>query len=100
MDESLASVILDISGRPSLEFHQVGGYLDAKAKEGYTLIDGEHFLKSFCNESGINMRIKIEYGEDLHHMLEAVFKALGIALDKATQIDPRRQEVPSTKGKI
>lgn len=100
MDEALARVVLDISGRPSLRFNQAGGYLDAKAEEGYTLTDGEHFLKSFCNESGINMHIDVFRGEDVHHILEAIFKALGKALDEATQIDMRVKDIPSTKGTL
>ena len=102
MDEALARVVMDISGRPSLEFSQTGGHVHDReeAKERYTLIDAKHFLKSFCDKSGINMHVQIEYGEDLHHILEAVFKALGRALDEATQIDSRIKGVPSTKGEL
>ena len=45
-------------------------------------------------------RIEIPSGTDLHHVLEAVFKAFGVALDQATQVDPRRKDIPSTKGII
>ena len=102
MDEALARVVLDISGRPLLKLSQTGGHrFDVdEAKEGYTLQGAEHFLKSFCNESGINMHVEIQSGEDLHHILEAVFKAFGKALDEATQIDPRVKGVPSTKGRL
>lgn len=102
MDEALARVVIDISGRPSLNLKQTNGHVYDKGeeKEGYTLIDAEHFLYSFCNKSGINMHIDIKYGENLHHMLEAAFKAFGKALDEATQIDPRVKGIPSTKGKI
>ncbi|MFH1783396.1 MAG: imidazoleglycerol-phosphate dehydratase HisB [bacterium] len=102
MDEALARVVMDISGRPSLTFNQTGGHVHDKeeSKEEYTLIDAKHFLYSFCNRSGINMHIDIKYGEDLHHMLEATFKAFGKALDEATQIDPRVKGIPSTKGKL
>lgn len=98
MDETLARVVLDISGRPSLAFNKTGGYLDAPAEEGYSLRDGEHFLKSFCNESGVNMHIDVLRGEEAHHVLEAIFKALGKALDQATQLDERVEDIPSTKG--
>lgn len=100
MDEALARVVLDISGRPSLNFGQADRSLGDKAVEGYTLRDAGHFLKSFCNESGINMHVEIQSGRDLHHKLEAVFKAFGKALDEATQIDPRVKGVPSTKGML
>jgi imidazoleglycerol-phosphate dehydratase len=102
MDEALARVIIDISGRPSLKLSQTGGHKfdSAEVKEGYALQDAEHFLKSFCNQSGVNMHAEIQSGEDLHHILEAVFKAFGRALDEATQIDPRIKGVPSTKGSL
>ncbi|MCD5398066.1 imidazoleglycerol-phosphate dehydratase HisB [candidate division NPL-UPA2 bacterium] len=98
MDETLARVVLDISGRPSLTFNKTGNYLDAPLEEIYSLRDGEHFLRSFCNESGVNMHIDVLRGEDTHHVLEAIFKALGKALDQATQFDERVEGIPSTKG--
>lgn len=102
MDEALSKVILDISGRSSL-------YLDKKIvevsktteREGYTLRDAEEFLKGFVNNAGINLHIQYLKGDDLHHILEATFKALGKALDVATQIDPRmKKSIPSTKGRL
>ena len=100
MDEALARVVLDISGRPSLIFSLAGGCLDARGEEGYTLTDGEHFLKSFCNEGGINMHVDVFRGEDVHHVLEAVFKSLGKSLDMATQLDARIKDILSTKGAL
>jgi len=100
MDEALARVVIDISGRPSLKFIRKNSLSQVKAEEGYNLKDAEHFLKSFSNESGINVHVEMEYGDDLHHVLEAVFKAFGRALGEATQIDPRVKGVPSTKGKL
>ncbi len=116
MDEALAEVTLDISGRPSLDFETLmpsrltvtfDGEIgiekfieNLRSDQKYTFEDAKHFLQSFVNNCGVNMHIGIRPSSDLHHILEAIFKALGIALDKATQIDPRRQEVPSTKGKI
>ena len=110
MDEALAQVSVDISGRPSLNFtfYQSPPEVDsppAKPVEKhqdirYTFEDAKHFLQSFANNCGINIHITIKPAADLHHTLEVIFKALGIALDKATQIDSRRQGVPSTKGKI
>ena len=116
MDKALAEVTLDISGRPSLNFEALmpsrltvtfNGEIDIekfienlRSDQKYTFEDAKHFLQSFVNNCGVNMHIGIRPSSDLHHILEAIFKALGIALDKATQIDPRRQEVSSTKGKI
>ena len=100
MDEALARVVLDISGRPSLKFNRTDDYLNIKAEEGYTLTDGEHFLKSFCDKSGINMHIDVLQGKNVHHVLEAVFKSLGKALDEATQLDKRIKDIPSTKGTL
>ena len=61
----------------------------------------EEFLEAFVNHSGISLVYIIKSAEgDLHHLLEAFFKALGKALDQATGIDPRRRGVPSTKGII
>ena len=100
MDEALARVVIDISGRPSLKFIRKNSLSQVKAEEGYNLKDAEHFLKSFSNESGINVHVEMEYGDDLHHVLEAVFKAFSRALGEATQIDPRVKGVPSTKGRL
>ena len=70
-----------------------------KDDEGYSMHYAKDFLESFAKKLCFNLHVEI-YGEgDMHHYLEAVFKALGIALDKATRIDPRREgEVPSSKG--
>lgn len=102
MDEALVEVVLDISGRPSLYFGQESGHkFDKKeVKEGYDLNDARHFLGSFCTNSGINMHVNIKKGEDLHHILEAVFKGLARALNTATKVDPRIKGIPSTKGRI
>ena len=116
MDEALAQVSVDISGRPSLNFETLipsrltvtfDGEIsiervieNLRSEEKYTFEDAKHFLQSFVNNCGVNMHIGIKPSSDLHHILEAMFKALGIALDRATQIDRRRQGVPSTKGKI
>jgi len=100
MDEALAKVrvVLDISGRPSLYFKKAK--LIKPEASGYTLQDAKEFLKAFCLNSGINMHVDIIRGEDAHHMVESIFKALGRALDEATKIDKRVKGVPSTKGKL
>lgn len=98
MDETLAFVALDLSGRP------------------YSVIDAEwgsapvgqiptslfpHFFESFAVTSRSNLHAKVLYGRDDHHKAEALFKALARALDAATMIDERRKNaIPSTKGKL
>ncbi len=96
MDESVATCAIDIGGR---------GYLVFDAKFTSEKVGGmstqlvEHFLHSLVNKAGINLNIKVE-GRNDHHMIEAVFKALGVSLDEATRIDERRKSVPSTKGSL
>jgi imidazoleglycerol-phosphate dehydratase len=98
MDEAMAMVVVDISGR---------GYavLDVpfkRKKIGDLESDVvRHFLETFAMEAKMNLHAKVFYGTDDHHKAEAVFKALGRALDDATKIDPRiAGKVPSTKGRI
>lgn len=96
-DETLATSNVDLSGRPYLVFHaQI-----PKSKVGdFDLELVEEFLKSFSNTLMCNLHVDIKYGDNLHHMVEAVFKSTGRALDEATKLDPRSNEVPSTKGKL
>lgn len=96
MDRARAKVAIDISNRYA--FSPFKTSVEVKSKENYSLDDANDLLDSFAKNAGINLHADIISGDDLHHVLEAVFKALGIALDQATQIDPRRKEVPSTKG--
>jgi imidazoleglycerol-phosphate dehydratase len=100
MDMAAAKVMADIGGRYAFRW-QVPPYANSFAvKEGYTLDDGKDFLDTFAKNANINLHIEIYSGDDVHHVLEAVFKALGMALDEATQVDTRRKGVPSTKGTI
>jgi imidazoleglycerol-phosphate dehydratase len=102
MDESLARVVVDVSGRPSSHW----GWQAArppKAVQGgaYTLADARHFLEAFAMKSGLTLHVDIlKAGEDIHHVLEAVFKAFGRALREAVERDPRVRGVPSTKGRL
>jgi imidazoleglycerol-phosphate dehydratase len=99
MEDVVSNVTVDISGRGSYRPDSRG--IRVKDKEGYSFDDAEHFLESFAKHLGVNLIISIKpLSLDLHIILETVFKALGIALDQATQIDPRRKGVPSTKGVI
>ena len=97
MHEALAAVVLDFSGRPFLVWH-----VDLpKAQVGsFDLELVEEFFTAFCNHAGANVHVNLAYGDNLHHIVEAVFKAFARALDEATQIDPRVQGVLSSKGAL
>ncbi len=97
MDETLARVVVDFSGRPFLEYRAP----ESVAPIGvfaFQLV--EEFLRAFSVHSGCNLHVEILYGRDAHHMAEAVFKALAKAIDQACQIDSRVAGVPSTKGML
>jgi imidazoleglycerol-phosphate dehydratase len=97
MDESLALVAVDLSGRPycvvNIEFvtPRLGGL-------GTDLIF--HLFESFAIHARMNLHAQVLYGRNDHHKVEALFKGLARALDAATQLDARRQDVPSTKGTL
>ncbi|TCZ72882.1 imidazoleglycerol-phosphate dehydratase HisB [Paenibacillus albiflavus] len=95
MDEALAQVVIDISNRPHLEYRAV--YPTAVVGSFDTQLVHE-FLWKFALEARITLHVIVHYGQNTHHMIEAIFKALARALDEATTIDPRVQGVPSTKG--
>ncbi len=95
MDEALASVVIDFSNRPLLVYHvklkcATTGRFDAQ------LI--QEFFRAFVNRSGATLHINLMYGENTHHIIEAIFKAFGYALDEATMVDNRITQVRSTKG--
>jgi histidinol-phosphate aminotransferase len=95
LDEALAHVVVDLSGRPyaviEAEFTtpRIGAV-------GTDLI--AHFLETLAFQARLSLHARVLYGRNDHHKAEALFKALGRALDAATRVDPRRQGVPSTKG--
>ena len=97
MDEALARVVVDLSGRPFLNYD-----VDFPCRKKETFNTGlvEEFMRGFAMELKTTLHVKLLYGKDGHHIAESVFKALGIALDDATRIDPRITDVPSTKGKL
>lgn len=98
MEEVIGGVVLDINGRG---YFQGAPALPPERESGYSFTDVEHFFDSFAKQLGMNLNIKIENASaDFHKNLEPIFKALGIALDCATQVDPRRKGIPSTKGVI
>jgi imidazoleglycerol-phosphate dehydratase len=95
MDEALAQVAIDLSNRPHLEYR--AKYPSSQAGTFQTELVHE-FLWKLALEARMNLHVIVHYGDNTHHMIEAVFKALGRALDEATSIDPRVKGVPSTKG--
>jgi len=95
MDETLARVALDLSNRPAFVYHAP----TAGSVRDFSLSLVREFFQAFSNEAGANLHIAVEYGEEPHHVAEAIFKAFARALDIATQIDPRALgALPSTKG--
>ena len=98
MDESLARVVVDIGGRPHLVYEAEAPTMFVR---DFNIVLVKEFARAFSNALGANLHVKLEYGEEPHHVAEAIFKALARALDIATQIDPRAATLlPSTKGKI
>ncbi len=95
MQESLANIALDISGRSALVFN---AKLDSKKIGDFDSELIKEFLEAFTVNAGLNLHIDIPYGENAHHIAEAIFKGIAKALDRATRIDERTNEVPSTKG--
>ncbi len=95
MDETLASVAVDVSGRPYLVYHvnlpkvKIGEFDVELARE---------FFQAFANHCGLNLHINVMYGDNVHHIIEACFKAFARAMDTATQLDSRINDVMSTKG--
>jgi len=97
MDEALADVAIDISGRSYLVFNvkfptdRIGSYDVQLTQE---------FLRAFCQHAGLTLHVNVPYGSNAHHMTEAVFKGLARALFHAATISPRQVGIPSTKGVI
>lgn len=97
MDETLVMVSLDISGRPFLVY-DAGGAMAPMIGQYDTELT-EEFLRAFAFNAGITLHVKVMYGTNSHHKVEAIFKALGHALHDAVRINPETaNEIPSTKG--
>jgi len=97
LDDALAQVVVDLSGRPYLVYNV--RMPKKKIKEFETDLV-EHFFRSLVDHSRMNLHLNLLYGKDPHHIFEALFKGFGRALDMACQIDPRRKGVASTKGTL
>ncbi len=95
LDETLAEVVVDLSGRPFLVYNVTLSHREVK---GFDLGLFEDFFQALANQGGLNLHVNVRYGRNPHHMLEAVFKAFAKAMDLATRQDERVVGVPSTKG--
>ena len=97
MDESLASVHVDLSGRPGLVFdlpfrrRKIGDFDTELVQE---------FFQALANNAAVTLHAKVVYGKNGHHMVESLFKALGRALRQAVSRDEKIKGIPSTKGKL
>ncbi len=99
MDESLAQVVIDLSGRPYLVYKVRPPKNNILIKSlGVSLF--EDFFRSLSNNAVMNLHIILHYGRDPHHIFEAIFKSLGRALRSAVEIHPKTKGVPSTKGTL
>jgi len=98
MDEALARVVVDLSGRACLVYDVQAPVMFVR---DFNLVLVKEFCRAFSNALACNLHVKLEYGEEPHHVAEAIFKALARALDVATQVDSRAADLlPSTKGKL
>ncbi len=97
MDESIATVTIDLSKRPFLVYRLPSDL--PKTGESFSVLSKE-FFRAFSTRGGMNLHIDVAYGENEHHMIEAIFKAVGRALDTATSLDNRISGVRSTKGAL
>ena len=97
MDETLASVAVDVSGRPYLVYNIK---FPRKGLSDFDINLFKEFFQAFSSTSRITLHINLVYGNNAHHICEAVFKAFGRSLRQAVSIDPRIRGVLSTKGKI
>ena len=97
MDESLASVHVDLSGRPHLVYHlplrkrKIGDFDTELVRE---------FFQALANNAGLTLHAQVAYGSNGHHMVESLFKACGRALRQAVSRDEKVRGVPSTKGRL
>jgi imidazoleglycerol-phosphate dehydratase len=97
MDDALAKVAVDLSNRPYLVYRLP----DSVPKENdFDASLAQEFFRALAQRGGMNLHICVSYGDNWHHMIEAVFKGLGRAIRSAVTLDARVTDVPSTKGII
>ena len=97
LDETLAQVTVDLSGRPYLVYNVK---LPHRRIKGFDLYLFEDFFQALSTHAAMNLHINVPYGRNPHHIMEAIFKALAKALDQAVSLDPRVSGVLSTKGSL
>jgi len=96
MDESLCQIAVDISNRPYLGF-KIDFPFEKTGRFDMQLV--KEFFQAFVTNAKISLHIQVLTGENMHHIAESCFKACGVVLDQATQLDPRKNQlIPSTKG--
>ncbi|MDR2430495.1 MAG: imidazoleglycerol-phosphate dehydratase, partial [Puniceicoccales bacterium] len=96
MDESLARVVIDLGNRPLLVYQvAVSNFMI----RDFNIILVREFFQGLANSLGANLHVRLEYGDEPHHVAEAIFKAFARALMEAVAVDPRQAgSLPSTKG--
>jgi len=97
LDETLAQVTVDLSGRPYLVYNVK---LPHRRIKGFDLYLFEDFFQALSTHAGMNLHINVPYGRNPHHIMESIFKAMAKALDQAVSVDPRVSGVLSTKGTL
>lgn len=97
MDESLAECAIDISGRPLCVFDAA---LPPTSIAGFDAELAEEFFRAVANGAKLTLHVSVRYGSNVHHMIEACFKAFARALRVAVSLDPEETGVPSTKGTL
>ena len=110
MDECLARCVIDFGGRPHLIWHGLNAFSQKRVAKSERLQDmssafrfglAREFFQGFANEARCNLHLELLYGDEPHHIVEALFKAFARATDVACQRDPRiAGQLPSTKGKL
>jgi imidazoleglycerol-phosphate dehydratase len=97
MDETLVQAAVDLSGRPYLVHHEPD-HLPPTSGPLYATTLTRHVWESFAHSARVALHVRVLYGRDAHHVVEAQFKAVARALRDATAADPKVQGIPSTKG--
>ena len=98
MDECLGRVAIDLGNRPFLEYQVVAPTFYVR---DFNIVLVKEFCRAFSNTLGANLHIKLEYGEEPHHIAECIFKCMARAVDMASSIDSRLEgRLPSTKGML